>query len=126
MPDQVYPYKRPKYPEPDIDPAAGAPWRQYRWSATVAATALAAFLVTFWSPPLRLPAAGWPASLSLPAALSPSCTIKGNVSIETGERIYHAPGQRYYSRTVISPEYGERWFCSEEEARRAGWRRSKV
>jgi hypothetical protein len=54
------------------------------------------------------------------------CTIKGNVSIETGERIYHRPGQRYYAETRISPEHGERWFCSETDARRAGWRRSKV
>ncbi|WP_452039054.1 sunset domain-containing protein [Aquibium oceanicum] len=36
------------------------------------------------------------------------------------------PGQRYYSRTWISFWRGERWFCSEAEARRAGWRRSKI
>lgn len=53
------------------------------------------------------------------------CTIKGNVSAG-GERIYHVPGQRYYRETVISPRKGERWFCSEEDARRAGWRRSRV
>jgi hypothetical protein len=53
------------------------------------------------------------------------CDIKGNVSIETGERIYHVPGQRYYSSTRISPSYGERWFCSETEARQAGWRRAR-
>lgn len=52
------------------------------------------------------------------------CNIKGNISIDTGERIYHVPGQTYYSETVISPRYGERWFCSEAEARRAGWRKS--
>lgn len=57
---------------------------------------------------------------------SASCNIKGNVSIDTGERVYHVPGQSYYEQTVISPRYGERWFCSEAEARRAGWRRSKV
>lgn len=53
-----------------------------------------------------------------------SCDIKGNVSIETGERIYHVPGQPDYGRTKITPRYGERWFCSEEEARLAGWRRA--
>jgi hypothetical protein len=63
--------------------------------------------------------------LSLPASLSPSCTIKGNVSIDTGERIYHVPGQMFYVETVISPSHGERWFCSENEARQAGWRKSK-
>ncbi|WP_348629607.1 hypothetical protein [Mesorhizobium sp. WSM1497] len=53
------------------------------------------------------------------------CNIKGNVSIDTGERIYHVPGQKYYSQTIIRPEYGERWFCSEAEARAAGWRKSR-
>ncbi|UDL92881.1 hypothetical protein LGH82_22755 [Mesorhizobium sp. PAMC28654] len=55
-----------------------------------------------------------------------NCNIKGNISIETGEHIYHVPGQEYYAQTIIRPEFGERWFCSEAEAREAGWRRSKV
>jgi hypothetical protein len=54
-----------------------------------------------------------------------NCNIKGNVS-SSGERIYHVPGQRYYSDTRIEPHKGERWFCSEAEARAAGWRRAKV
>lgn len=54
------------------------------------------------------------------------CDIKGNVSQNTGERIYHVRGQRYYRETVISPRYGERWFCSEAEARQAGWRKSRI
>lgn len=57
--------------------------------------------------------------------LSGGCTIKGNISIDSGEHIYHVPGQRYYSQTIIRPEYGERWFCSEDEARAAGWRRAR-
>ena len=56
---------------------------------------------------------------------SKTCTIKGNVSRRSGERIYHVPGQAYYAATRISPGKGERWFCSEAEARSAGWRRSK-
>jgi hypothetical protein len=56
---------------------------------------------------------------------SSSCDIKGNVSIATGERIYHVPGQEYYADTKISPQYGERWFCSEAEARAAGWRKAR-
>lgn len=55
---------------------------------------------------------------------SANCDIKGNISQDTGERIYHVPGQRYYERTVISPRYGERWFCSEADARAAGWRKA--
>ena len=53
------------------------------------------------------------------------CLIKGNISRASGERIYHVPGGQYYSRTKITTSKGERWFCSEPEARAAGWRRSK-
>ena len=53
------------------------------------------------------------------------CDIKGNISW-SGERIYHMPGQQYYESTKIDPAYGERWFCSEAEAKSAGWRKSKV
>jgi hypothetical protein len=56
---------------------------------------------------------------------SAACHIKGNISV-TGERIYHVPGQRYYSATRISSWRGERWFCSEAEARQAGWRRARL
>lgn len=52
------------------------------------------------------------------------CAIKGNLS-SSGERIYHVPGQHDYDRTRISPRKGERWFCSEAEARAAGWRRAR-
>ena len=55
----------------------------------------------------------------------PGCDIKGNISISSGEKIYHVPGGRYYDETVISPEYGERWFCTEQEAINNGWRKSK-
>ncbi|AKI01239.1 hypothetical protein IMCC20628_02541 [Hoeflea sp. IMCC20628] len=54
-----------------------------------------------------------------------ACNIKGNVSIDTGERIYHVPGQKFYIPTKILPRYGERWFCTEAEARAAGWRKSR-
>ncbi len=53
-----------------------------------------------------------------------ACVIKGNIS-DKGERIYHVPGDEFYSRTVITPSRGERWFCSEAEAVKAGWRKSK-
>ncbi|MGO8065817.1 succinoglycan biosynthesis protein exoi [Rhizobium leguminosarum] len=63
---------------------------------------------------------------SFSSGTSASCDIKGNISTETGERIFHVPGQKYYSQTKISPQSGERWFCSEFEAWAAGWRKSKV
>lgn len=52
------------------------------------------------------------------------CEIKGNISYDTGEKIYHLPWQEFYSETVINSDYGERWFCTEEEARQNGWRKS--
>jgi len=52
--------------------------------------------------------------------LVPGCPIKGNIS--ANGRIYHTPHSRWYERTVIEPSKGERWFCSEREAREAGWR----
>jgi hypothetical protein len=52
------------------------------------------------------------------------CAIKGNINSE-GVHIYHVPSGRYYNATIINPAAGERWFCTEEEARAAGWRRSQ-
>ncbi len=53
-----------------------------------------------------------------------SCQIKGNIS-RSSDRIYHVPGGRDYEPTRIDVSKGERWFCSEDEARKAGWRRSQ-
>lgn len=54
-----------------------------------------------------------------------NCNIKGNIS-SRGEKIYHLSGQRYYNQTAIDTSKGERWFCSEDEAKAAGWRPSKI
>jgi micrococcal nuclease len=51
--------------------------------------------------------------------------VKGNISQSTGEKIYHVPGGEFYDKTVIDEPAGERWFCTEQEAVAAGWRRSK-
>ena len=53
------------------------------------------------------------------------CNIKGNIN-KKGQKIYHMPGQQYYNDTVIKESDGERWFCTEQEAINAGWRKSKV
>jgi micrococcal nuclease len=50
--------------------------------------------------------------------------IKGNISRDDGERIYHVPGQENYEVTQINEANGERWFCTEAEAVAAGWRRA--
>lgn len=57
---------------------------------------------------------------STQAANRSDCRIKGNIS--KNGRIYHVPGSRHYDRTRIDTSKGERWFCSVEEAVRAGWR----
>lgn len=49
-----------------------------------------------------------------------NCRIKGNIG--SSGRIYHRPGQRDYAATRISPKKGEAWFCTEAEARAAGFR----
>lgn len=56
---------------------------------------------------------------------SATCLIKGNISFETGERIYHLPGQEFYDVTIIDTSEGERWFCTEAEAQAAGWRKAR-
>ena len=48
------------------------------------------------------------------------CPIKGNIS--KNGHIYHAPWSPWYSRTKINLAKGERWFCDEAEAVKAGWR----
>jgi len=50
--------------------------------------------------------------------------IKGNISRNTSERIYHVPGGNSYDATVIDEARGERWFCTEAQAAAAGWRKS--
>ncbi|WP_284304014.1 thermonuclease family protein [Mobilicoccus caccae] len=59
-----------------------------------------------------------------PAPAAGSCSIKGNINDE-GERIYHVPGGRSYDKTKITESKGEKWFCSESEARAAGWRAAR-
>ena len=63
--------------------------------------------------------------LDAAAASGPGdCRIKGNIS-RKGTRIYHVPGGAFYARTRIDTSKGERWFCTEAQARAAGWRRAK-
>lgn len=48
-----------------------------------------------------------------------TCTIKGNKN-SRGEKIYHMPGQQFYDKTKA-----EEMFCSEADAKSAGYRASK-
>ena len=51
--------------------------------------------------------------------------IKGNVDTRTGDHVYHVPTGLYYSTTSVDESLGDRWFCTEEEAVAAGWKKSK-
>ena len=48
------------------------------------------------------------------------CPIKGAVSNDG--KVYVLPWSREYDRVKVRTGKGERWFCSEQEARSAGWR----
>lgn len=54
---------------------------------------------------------------------STPCTIKGNIS-STKEKIYHVIGCGSYAKTQIDETKGEKWFCTEQEALDAGWRKA--
>ena len=66
----------------------------------------------------------WRKGIRLSVGQDRECAIKGNIN-DHGERIYHIPDSRWYGRTKISPEKGEQWFCTEDEAKAAGWRAPK-
>ncbi len=52
------------------------------------------------------------------------CDIKGNIHHGDGENIYTLPGCQSYPNTIIQKDLGDRWFCIEAEAIKAGFRRS--
>lgn len=58
-----------------------------------------------------------------PEQIAGDCGIKGNIS--GSGQIYHRPGQQDYDAVRIDEQKGERWFCSENEARAAGWRAAR-
>jgi endonuclease YncB( thermonuclease family) len=50
------------------------------------------------------------------------CNVKGALG-RAGERIYYVPTDQDYDQVAIDPGRGEQMFCSDEEARAAGWNR---
>ena len=54
--------------------------------------------------------------------VSPKCDIKGN--IKDGNKIYHYRGCGAYSTTFVQLFLGDKWFCSESEAKSAGFVRA--
>ncbi|MGI6775904.1 MAG: thermonuclease family protein [Patescibacteria group bacterium] len=56
---------------------------------------------------------------------SPKCLIKGNVDRHYGQKTYHFPGCSGYPQVMVEKDLGEDWFCSEKEAEKAGFTKSK-
>jgi len=51
----------------------------------------------------------------------PKCAIKGNHDLDRNEYLYLTPDCPYYSAVLIRRFEGDRWFCSESEAKKAGF-----
>lgn len=52
------------------------------------------------------------------------CLIKGNIDKATYKKYYHLPGCKQYNQIVLEKDIGEQYFCTEDEATRAGFLKS--
>ena len=95
-------------------------YRDYSWDYDTAEKAAAINNAGLWSGDVQNPAAFRADSRPAPQTAPGECIIKGNIS--SNGRIYHMPHNEHYQNTRIDTSRGERWFCSEAEARAAGWR----
>lgn len=53
------------------------------------------------------------------------CLIKGNYRSADTTRIYHTPDCYNYNKITIKPGTSDRWFCTEDEAKLAGFTKSQ-
>lgn len=53
------------------------------------------------------------------------CLIKGNIDTATYQKTYHLQTCRQYKQVVLNTAYGDSWFCTEQEAVKAGFERAK-
>ena len=53
------------------------------------------------------------------------CNIKGNIGKHDRKKYYHLPNCAEYNRTVVELHQEEQWFCTENEAQKAGYAKSK-
>ncbi|MBL7141592.1 thermonuclease family protein [Patescibacteria group bacterium] len=56
---------------------------------------------------------------------NPECVIKGNISEHGYGKTYFLPGCPNYKRVKVDLEKGDRYFCTEEEAEAAGFKRAE-
>ncbi len=52
------------------------------------------------------------------------CDIKGEIYIEWNDKVYYVPTSKAYGAVVMDDTYSHRWFCTEDEATAAGWRKA--
>jgi endonuclease YncB( thermonuclease family) len=56
----------------------------------------------------------------------PDCVIKGNIDASNQSlKRYYFPGCAQYEFTIVEKDRGEQWFCTEKEARAAGYTKAK-
>jgi len=52
----------------------------------------------------------------------PECAIKGNLNDRAvNEKYYFTPNCRHYTKVIVKKSFGDDWFCTEAEARKAGF-----
>jgi micrococcal nuclease len=54
----------------------------------------------------------------------PKCAIKGNYDERKAKQWYFTPSCPYYSNVIVQKHQGDNWFCTEKEAKKAGFTKS--
>ncbi len=54
----------------------------------------------------------------------PGCDIKGEIYMEWNDKVFYVPTAKSYGAVVMDDTYSHRWFCTENEATAAGWRKA--
>jgi hypothetical protein len=54
----------------------------------------------------------------------PNCLIKANIDKVTYQKFYHLPNCKQYNQIIIEKDIGEGYFCTEEEAQKAGFKKA--
>lgn len=57
---------------------------------------------------------------------NPKCNIKGNHDLDRNEDLYLLPTCPYYHTVIIRRFEGDKWFCSESEAQKTGFKLSSA
>jgi endonuclease YncB( thermonuclease family) len=57
-----------------------------------------------------------------PSDATRDCNVKGVIAAD-GQRLYYVPTDPEYRAISVEPKLGGKMFCSDDEARQAGWRR---